>query len=85
MGHLVSGVVVALILAMFVSGALMISESSGSSGTSSTISMDGGKTCTDKAEPNKMYIGIVYLLISVFLGIYFIYYKTSSNNGGNNY
>ena len=69
MDVLIQAITVALLVGMFTAGAMMIYES--------TSAPDE----TKKSEPNKMYFGIVFMIMAAFFGIYFVY---SVINGGKN-
>ena len=68
MGQLLTGIVVALLVAMFMAGAFMIVEATGDNQTMS----DDGKTGI-VVEPKKMYFGIVMLIAAALFGIYYVY------------
>jgi len=68
MGQLLTGIVVALLVAMFMAGAFMIVEATGDNQTMS----DDGKTGI-VVEPKKMYFGIVMLIGAALLGLLFVY------------
>jgi TRAP-type C4-dicarboxylate transport system permease small subunit len=76
MGQLLTGIVVALLVAMFFAGGFMIAESTGDNQTMS----DDGKTGI-VVEPKKMYFGIVMLIAAAFLAMLFVYqlYKSTKN------
>ena len=77
---LVSGIVVALLVAMFTGGAFMIVEATGDN----TVKSSDGKA-TVVVEPKKMYFGIAYLIAAALFGIIFVYTMFSGrrNNAGN--
>jgi len=82
MGQLVTGIVVALLVAMFMAGAFMIVEATGDNQTMS----DDGKTGI-VVEPKKMYFGIVMLIAAALLGLLFVYtlYTGGKNNAYDGY
>jgi len=61
MDVLIQAITVALLVGMFSAGALMIYETS--------VASDDAK----KNEPNKMYFGIVFIVMAALFGIYFVY------------
>ena len=67
MDVLIQAITVALLVGMFTAGAMMIYESTSADDE------------TKKSEPNKMYFGIVFMIMAAFFGIYFVY---SAINGG---
>ena len=69
MDVLIQAITVALLVGMFIAGAMMIYES--------TSAPDE----TKKNEPNKMYFGIVFIVMAALFGIYFVY---SAINSGKN-
>jgi hypothetical protein len=76
MDMLVSGIVVALLVAMFIAGAFMIVEATGDN----TVKSADGKTSV-VVEPKKMYFGIAYLIAAALFGMIFVYtlYKGGKN------
>ena len=64
---LVSGIVVALLVAMFIGGAFMIVEATGDN----TVKSPDGKTSVE-VEPKKMYFGIAYIVAAALFGIIFV-------------
>ena len=80
MDMLVSGIVVALLVAMFIGGAFMIVEATGDN----TVKSPDGKTSVE-VEPKKMYFGIAYLVAAALFGIIFVYtlFKSNRYNYGN--
>jgi cell division protein FtsW (lipid II flippase) len=69
MDVLIQAITVALLVGMFTAGAFMIYESTSADDE------------TKKNEPNKMYFGIVFMIMAAFFGIYFVY---SAINTGKN-
>jgi cell division protein FtsW (lipid II flippase) len=69
MDLLIQAITVALLVGMFTAGAFMIYESTSADDE------------TKKTEPNKMYFGIVFMIMAAFFGIYFVY---SAINTGKN-
>jgi len=61
MDVLIQAITVALLVGMFTAGAMMIYEST------------SAPADTKKSEPNKMYFGIVFMIMAAFFGIYFVY------------
>jgi len=61
MDVLIQAITVALLVGMFAAGAMMIYETS--------VASDDVK----KNEPNKMYFGIVFIVMAAIFGIYFVY------------
>jgi TRAP-type C4-dicarboxylate transport system permease small subunit len=90
MDMLVSGIVVALLVAMFIGGAFMIVEANGDN----TVKTPDGKASV-VVEPKKMFFGIAYLIAAVIFAIIFVIalYRGRRNfgrpgnsaNAGNNY
>lgn len=88
MDMLVSGIVVALLVAMFIGGAFMIVEANGDN----TVKSADGKTSVE-VEPKKMFFGIAYLIAAVIFAIIFVIalyrgrknFGRPANNYGNNY
>ena len=86
MDMLVSGIVVALLVAMFIGGAFMIVEANGDN----SVKTPDGKASV-VVEPKKMFFGIAYLIAAVIFAIIFVIalYKGRKNfgrpNAGNYY
>ena len=78
MDILVSGIVIALLVAMFLSGAFMIVEATSGNMTTSA----DGKTSME-IEPKKMYFGIAHLVAATLFAIGFL--MTMFGKNKNNY